>query len=219
MSNLLFRRGKKNGETEGEVLSNEHKNEHDGVEGAEGGGAVGISATEADVSTARQSQRSSIPPRMVLRDLPLYQSKNRLAVEHNQGWNLLKLLRHDWFHVFLNIPTCRSLVFLLCIWTGMILLFASIYMAFDNANPQIDCGLGNATSPIEFGGAFAFSLETCTTVGYGLPSGKNAFFENCPGLQVVIYFQMVGHSPDYKLLCKEVYRVLKPGARIHRSGP
>lgn len=28
-------------------------------------------------------------------------------------------------------------------------------------------------------------------VGYGLPNGSNAFFENCPELQVVIYMQMV----------------------------
>jgi hypothetical protein len=28
-------------------------------------------------------------------------------------------------------------------------------------------------------------------VGYGLPNGSNAFFENCPELQVVIYIQMV----------------------------
>jgi hypothetical protein len=28
-------------------------------------------------------------------------------------------------------------------------------------------------------------------VGYGLPGGTNAFFENCPTLQVVLYFQML----------------------------
>ena len=37
----------------------------------------------------------------------------------------------------------------------------------------------------------AFSLETTTTVGYGLPNGTNGFFESCAGLQVAIYFQML----------------------------
>lgn len=30
-----------------------------------------------------------------------------------------------------------------------------------------------------------------SSVGYGLPNGSNAFFDNCPSLQVVIFFQMV----------------------------
>jgi hypothetical protein len=45
--------------------------------------------------------------------------------------------------------------------------------------------------PLTFEAAFAFSLQTCTTVGYTLPGGTNAFFENCPELQTVIYFQML----------------------------
>ena len=55
----------------------------------------------------------------------------------------------------------------------------------------MNCGLGKDPEvPITYYTAFAFSLETCTTVGYGLPGGSNAFFENCPGIQVVIYLQM-----------------------------
>lgn len=62
----------------------------------------------------------------------------------------------------------------------------------DSLNPMVECGLGSAGNPIAFGPAFAFSLETCTTVGYGLPNGTNSFFEpECGHLQVFIYFQMV----------------------------
>lgn len=32
---------------------------------------------------------------------------------------------------------------------------------------------------------------TSTTVGYGLPNGSNAYFNDCQGLQLVIYLQMV----------------------------
>ena len=64
-------------------------------------------------------------------------------------------------------------------------------MYVDRENPQENCGLGEVGEPILFHGAFAFALETATTVGYGLPNGTNAFFLNCPDLQIAIYFQML----------------------------
>ena len=73
----------------------------------------------------------------------------------------------------------------------MIIVFAGIYVVVDGRSPEINCGLGIENDPIDFGGAFAFSLQTCTTVGYTLPSGKNAFFESCQGVQTAIFFQMV----------------------------
>jgi hypothetical protein len=85
----------------------------------------------------------------------------------------------------------QSLFLLLLSWTFVIIVFAGFYMAVNQRDPQINCGLGPSGNPIHFPGAFAFSLETCTTVGYGLPSSPNAIFENCPSLQMTIYFQMV----------------------------
>ena len=78
------------------------------------------------------------------------------------------------------------------IWTGSILFFAALYVLFDNVDEQPQCGLGfDQSEPLQFGTAFAFSLETCTTVGYGLPNGINSFFEaGCHTLQILIYFQM-----------------------------
>lgn len=75
----------------------------------------------------------------------------------------------------------------------MIILFGAAYVGIDHYDPTVNCGLNPEEGiPINFGSAFAFSLETCTTVGYGLPSGSNAFFDAaCPGLQTVIYLQMV----------------------------
>jgi hypothetical protein len=224
--------------------------------------------------------------RLIRRDLPFSQSRNRVNVGHNHGLKILQLIRHDWFHVMLRYPKTLCLLALLSIWTLVVTLFAVIYIAVDNRQPDVDCGLGKGTVklleaidwafcldmnrykqstfihllsnrfyplcssvsfrssssslqhycntivglPIQFGQSFAFSLETTTTgtmrlifpllcsthtqlnfmdsstdklicvilfsppsyaVGYGLPNGSNAFFENCPELQVVIYFQMV----------------------------
>lgn len=130
-------------------------------------------------------------PRFIPRNLPFDQSRNCVNVVHNQGFKIFLLLRHDWFHVLLRMPTWQSVPCLLFSWTTLILLFAGLYVWVDNSDPSINCGLGPEGAPIEFGPAFAFSLETCTTVGYGLPNGVNSFFENnCPSLQVVIYLQV-----------------------------
>ena len=53
-------------------------------------------------------------------------------------------------------------------------MFAGIYMWVDSNYKYDDCGLGEPGSPIEWGTAFAFSLETCTTVGckYRLMQGQ-----------------------------------------------
>ena len=104
-------------------------------------------------------------PRLVLRNLPFQQSRNRVYVRHNQGFKIFMLLKHDWFHVLLRFPIWQSLPFLLAIWTLMIILFAGIYVWVDNGTIE-NCGLGADGATIGFGPAFAFSLETCTTGKY-----------------------------------------------------
>jgi hypothetical protein len=102
-------------------------------------------------------------PRLVKRNLPFHQSLNRVQVTHNQGFKIFLLLKHDWFHVILRVSTYQSLLVLLSIWTGVIIVFASLYVWIDRADPTINCGLGLAGSPITFGAAFAFSLQTTTS--------------------------------------------------------
>ncbi len=97
----------------------------------------------------------------------------------------------NWFHVFLRLRTKISVLLLVALWTALIVIIADLYCAVDRKDAEVRCGLGPAGDPISFHGAFTFSLETATTVGYGIPNGGNFFFENCPLLQVAIYFQMV----------------------------
>ena len=139
-------------------------------------------------------------PRLVHRNLPFKQSLQQIAVVNTtdyRSFRVQRILSQDWYHVFLRQPTWFSLCCLLLFWTLFIAIFALIYQKIDRDNPTVACGLGredNVTGvliPIEFQPAFAFSLETCTTVGYGLPNGQNGFFESeCLGLQIAIYFQM-----------------------------
>lgn len=113
--------------------------------------------------------------RLVPRDLPFHQSSNSLRVRHqmlrknkNNGAGGLRFFHwyiEDWFHVLLRLRTVVSALLFVTIWTGILLLFAGIYVAIDNQNPNEDCGLGASGSPIQYNGAFAFSLETATTVG------------------------------------------------------
>jgi hypothetical protein len=102
-------------------------------------------------------------PRLVHRGLPYFQSKNKVNVYHNKGINIFRLVRYDWFHVLLRTPAFISIPILLTIWTIMLLIFAAIYVWYDNKDPGVTCGLGPPGEPIQFGPAFAFSLETCTT--------------------------------------------------------
>lgn len=105
-------------------------------------------------------------PRLVDRNLAFGQSSNKVNLRHNQGWKIYRLLRFNWFHVFLRWPTKYSFGLLMTIWTVFILIFAWVYIYFDQLNPGIHCGLGGVDGEaINFAAAFAFSLETCTTVG------------------------------------------------------
>jgi hypothetical protein len=101
--------------------------------------------------------------RLVHRDLPFSQSRNRVNVRHNHGLKIFRLIRHDWFHVILRYPKGLCLLCLLSIWTFVVIIFAFIYVAVDNRLPNVDCGLGKVGAPIGFGQSFAFSLETTTT--------------------------------------------------------
>ena len=105
---------------------------------------------------------------MILRNMPYNQSNNQCQVANTNmsKSNLLGLLLHDWFHVLLRIKMHYSICMLLSLWLVSILFFAIVYVELDQLLYKDDnCGLGEPPIPITFSAAFAFSLETCTTVG------------------------------------------------------
>jgi len=104
-------------------------------------------------------------PRLVDRNLAFGQSSNKIQLRHNQGVNMYRLLRYNWFHVLLRWPTRYSFGLLLMTWTTFILIFALIYLWHDEVHLGGQCVLGANKGSIGWAGAFAFSLQTCTTVG------------------------------------------------------
>lgn len=102
-------------------------------------------------------------PRLIRRDLPFHQSKNRVQVrsKHTVWW----LMWYDWFHILLRAPTHITISALLMLWTASIVLWALIYVFVDTNQVEKDCGLGEPGYPIGFGTGFAFSMITASTVG------------------------------------------------------
>lgn len=121
----------------------------------------------SDACESRSDQLDKIP-RIVKRNMPFKQSKQKISVVNKSlvsSWMLHRVLYSDWYHVFLRQPTLLSICFLLSGWTVLVSLFALIYQRIDRNFSDIGCGLGKPGEPISFHGAFAFSLETTTTVG------------------------------------------------------
>ena len=106
-------------------------------------------------------------PRLIKRDYPYDQSSNRVRIVNKHQKHLVPLLIKDSFHVLLRVKWYVSLPLITVVWYAMIWIFAFFYMWIDGSNFNLakDCGLGEPDNPIGFATAYAFSLETCTTVG------------------------------------------------------
>ena len=143
--------------------------------------------TTAATTSCLSSSSTHFIPRLVLRDLPFHQSRNRLQVRHNKqgSFKLFMLLKHDWFHILIRLPTSRSLPFLLAVWTGLLVAFAGIYVWVDHRKPDLSCGLSPPGDPMNFGRAFAFSLETATT-GTSVDACDNMSSLSVPHIHVLL---------------------------------
>ena len=106
-------------------------------------------------------------PRLIPRNFPFDQSSNGVKIFNEHKHVIWGLLRRDWFHAMLRIPGWLSLLLIVFVWVLMIVIYAFVYMAIDSSTHNLNknCGLGEPSVPIQFPAAYAFSLETCTTVG------------------------------------------------------
>jgi hypothetical protein len=117
-------------------------------------------------ASSTSSLNGADPPRLVLRNLPFIQSKNILQVGHDEGLKIARLLRYDFFHVLLGLPTFTTIVILAMLWTASNLFFAAIYYAIDPHESGTDCRLRSFDKPILYATAFAQAIQTGSGVGY-----------------------------------------------------
>ena len=101
--------------------------------------------------------------RLLRRDAPFRQSTGRIYM-HRTG-AAVGLALHDLFHVALSMPW--SLLMILCTssYTIVMLVFACLFCLADG--PDVQCGIAPYGRRPTFYHAFAFSMETLTTIGYG----------------------------------------------------
>jgi len=157
------------------------------------GSSSGSSSIHPSERIPRYSSQVYLP-RMITRDYPYEQSSNRVQVFNENSKAIVSLFVKDWFHVLLRMRWYISFPVFIVGWYLMIWVFAAVFVWIDgsNVNRNRDCGLGEPGIPLTISAAYAFSLETCTTVGYGLPGSANGFFKaNCRGLQSAITLQMI----------------------------
>ena len=116
----------------------------------------------------RSAARDLSQLRLLRRDAPFHQSSGKIYM-HRTG-AAMRLALHDSFHVALSMPAI--LLFTTCItgYTLLMLAWAGLYVALDH--PGVYCGIGPLGQYPSFYHAFAFSMETMTTIGYGIPQGE-----------------------------------------------
>ncbi|KAL1527977.1 hypothetical protein AB1Y20_009348 [Prymnesium parvum] len=124
--------------------------------------------------------------RLIQRDRPFCQASGKFHMERRSHL-FNRLARRDWFHVVLSMPTKYSFIIFFAVYTIAIIFFAFCYIIADHA-------CANDVDPdsiLDFRKAFAFSLETMTTIGYGLPSDRHNhdYFEGCWALPIIVHFQ------------------------------
>jgi potassium inwardly-rectifying channel subfamily J len=108
--------------------------------------------------------------RIVDRDCKFHQSNGKLAIKKKIGgedWRAL--YSGDLFHSLLDAPSARSIGILL---TGYMLLVVLFSIPYYHISRTYGCDLGIDS----YQEAFAFSLETMATIGYGT---QDIFFDNC----------------------------------------
>jgi len=95
----------------------------------------------------------------------------------------------DPFHVALSMRAFYLLLLCVSAYTGVMLFFAPVYMLVDH--PGVTCGIAVEGEWPSFHEAFAFSLQTLTTIGYGIPNGGNFFNKACGSILIVVYFEAI----------------------------
>jgi hypothetical protein len=109
--------------------------------------------------------------RLMDRDGYFRQSKGVWNISRQGGaWLYAPFYWDDWFHSLLNAPTRRIFFLLFCLYLTFVTCYAACYLYISTAGnePGEIIGGGCGMDITSFLEAFYFSLETMTTLGYGV---------------------------------------------------
>ena len=145
-----------------------------------------------DARGGRPKRSQKRHPRIMYRDTVYHQTTGDVNVRYEAHpddfdvrWAKRRLMFRDWFDRLLGFPTSVIVLAMVSLYTLVLLVWTGIYMHVGDV-----CG----NVQLSFQAAFAFSLETATTVGYTLPitpsqSNFDMFFGGCPGWTLAIYVE------------------------------
>lgn len=131
------------------------------------------------------SGEGDFPPRLLPRDYPFHQSSGKLNLCVTMPTVAAKLMQYDIYHLVTSAPTRLVVLLVILVYCVTVLFFTLLYALCDWTD--VTCQLG-VDGPVTFQAAFAFAVETQTTVGYGMPAQSSAYFEGCPTLPLVVFF-------------------------------
>ena len=157
-----------------------------------------------NLSSARRRHR------LVRRDAPFRQSSGKIFMMRS-GLRLrqLRLIAlSDWFHVLLESRMTVIVALTTALYTSIIIIFAAMYMAIDGK--QSSCGLAAPGTDLDLHTAFAFSVETMTTIGYGLPHGSPTHVPQIPERCWLYASGSIATPISVHLLCGSAHRRTPP---------
>ena len=133
------------------------------------------------------------PNRILERNRAFHQSSGSLSIEQHadkESWTqILELYTFDWFHVVLTMPMRYLLLLVALVYTVVTLMFAAIYLLISDEHSEA-CNLNSEPGrEITFMATFAFAVHTTSTIGYGTIDDTPAYFQNCPRVPTVVFFQ------------------------------
>ena len=140
----------------------------------------------------RRTQEGLPLRRFIARDRPWNQASGKFTLSRRdfRFFVWFGARPKDWFQFALSLPTTAFILLFVVLYVFVTLLFGLVYVT---VHSKPDCDLSeNGDLRLSFREAFAFSVETAATIGYGLPNGdSSAFFSTCTALPIVILLQII----------------------------
>lgn len=145
--------------------------------------------------------------RIMDRGMPFGQSSGKFNVERwastTEIWHIYQLYCRDWYHTFLEMRVAVHILAYASIYLSLYLLFAPAYLLISEP-----CGLELEG---KFGKAYYLSLQTMSTIGYGVP---DSYFNDCwEGTIVLTVHSLVQFVANAFLIGSFFVRMTRPESR------